>query len=106
MQSCPPSPAHVILTKSFAAGVRRAGDGDFDLRADFRADFRGGIAGWTARGLPLALALAVALAGRAALGACVSLALNRHGIGVQPLRCTREHSATVQCALLRDWLTA
>ncbi len=65
MQSWPPSPAHVILTKSFAAGVRRAGDADFfrggdadffragdadffragdaDFADAFRADLRGGI---------------------------------------------------------------
>ncbi len=65
MQSWPPSPAHVILTKSFAAGVRRAGDADFFRAGDagffragdadffragdadfadvFRADLRGGI---------------------------------------------------------------
>lgn len=43
IQSCPPSPFHVILTKSFATGVRGAGDDDFRLRADFRADFRADI---------------------------------------------------------------
>ena len=42
IQSWPPSPSHVIRTKSFAAGVRRFGDDDLTL--DLRADLRGGIA--------------------------------------------------------------
>ena len=42
IQSWPPSPSHVICTKSFAAGVRRFGDADLTL--DLRADLRGGIA--------------------------------------------------------------